>query len=525
MSSTRTRRSFLIVVAGGVASLALSACGGAAATVSTPAASAAASTPAASSASATTSASATSSALAAPATTSTTAPATSAASTAAATASSTASSAVASAAVKPTATPQVLSAGKKAATNITWYINSNDQDPKVIAGKFLPAFQQLHPDISVEATIGPGGIIDAIEKYVALTAGGTAPDLFLVTRAAADLARQGLFTDISPLLAQDKFDTSKYPQAPYNYESTLGGKVYGLPLSMQAEAMALAYNRDLFRKVGVPEPPTKWGDPSWTWETFVDAARKLTVVGANNTTLTQSGIGTLAYDVHLPVLWQGNWVAPRLDQATCDSEAMVQTYTSYFDLAKQYKVMPGFYGLTGPSGTKGFLSGMVGMTTVGGWEFATFRDAKVSWGFAPWPKATRSTYAYNPEEGNIAKTSRYVDATWTFLKWMDNASNYATTFGFMPVIVADAVKWAQDYYSGQPDVRPQVLTDALATAQPTDPIFLLPGADDFVRTTIEPALSKQIPGGADIRTTLQSIKGPLQALVTKCACSGTAPTY
>jgi hypothetical protein len=118
-----------------------------------------------------------------------------------------------------------------------------------------------------------------------------------------------------------------------------------------------------------------------------------------------------------------------------------------------------------------------------------------------------------------------VDATWTFLKWMDDTSRYATTFGFMPVVVADAVKWAKDYYSGQPDVRPQVLTDALATAQPTDPMFLLPGTDAFVRATIEPALSKQIPGGADIRTTLQSVKGPLQDLVAKCACTGTAPKW
>jgi hypothetical protein len=275
----------------------------------------------------------------------------------------------------------------------------------------------------------------------------------------------------------------------------------------------------------VPEPPTAWGDPAWTWETFVDAARKLTVLGSDNVTMTQTGVGSLAYDVHLPVLWEGTWVSPALDQATCDSEAMVQTYTSFFDLAKQYKVMPGYFGLKGPSGTKGFLAGTVGMTTVGGWEFATYRDAKVSWGFAPWPKATRSTYAYNPEEGNIAKTSRYVDATWTFLKWMDDTSRYATTFGFMPVVVADAVKWAKDYYSGQPDVRPQVLTDALATAQPTDPMFLLPGTDAFVRATIEPALSKQIPGGADIRTTLQSVKGPLQDLVAKCACTGTAPKW
>ena len=434
--------------------------------------------------------------------------------------------AVTASAAKATPTPQFLGTGKKAAVTVWWYINSNDQDPKVIQNQFLPAFEQTSPNIAVEATIGPGGIIDAIEKYIAYTVGGTPPDLFLVTRAAADLARQQLFTDITSLIARDKFDTSKYPQPPYLYESTLGGKVYGLPMSMQAEAMALAYNRDLFRKVSVPEPGPQWGDAAWTWQDMVDAAQKLTVRTSDGVTLTQSGIGGLAYDVHLPVLWEGTWVAPKLDQATCDSDAMVQTYTDYFALSRQYKVMPGFFGVKGPTGMKNFVGGTIGIITVGGWEFPPLQKATIDWAFVPWPKAKRSTYAYNPEEGNIARQSKHVDETWTFLKWMDKDSIYATTFGFMPVAMVDAAKWVKGYFGGRPtDARPQVLSDALAVAQPTDPIFLLQGVDAFVRATIEPALGKQIGTGADVRSTLASVKGPLQALVEQCACSGSAPPY
>lgn len=434
--------------------------------------------------------------------------------------------AVTASAAKATPTPQFLGTGKKAAVTVWWYINSNDQDPKVIQNKFLPAFEKDNPGIAVEATIGPGGIIAAIEKYTAYTVGGTPPDLFFVTRAAADLARRNLFADLSSLIARDKFDTKRYPQPPYLYESTLGGKVYGLPMSMQAEAMALAYNRDLFRKVGVGEPGPAWGDAAWTWQQMVDAARKLTVMSSDGTTLTQSGIGGLAYDVHLPVLWEGTWVAPKLDQATCDSPAMVDCYTSYFALSRQDKVMPGYFGLKGPSSLKDFMAGKVAITTVGGWQFAPLLKATTDWAFAPWPKAKRSTYAYNPEEGNIARQSKHVEETWTLLKWMDKDSIYASTFGFMPVATADAAKWVKDYFAGRPtDVRPHVLSDALSVAQPTDPIFLLDGTDAFISATIEPALSKKIPGGADIRTTLQSVKGPLQQLVQQCACSGTAPPY
>ncbi|MEK7680738.1 MAG: extracellular solute-binding protein, partial [Patescibacteria group bacterium] len=47
----------------------------------------------------------------------------------------------------------------------------------------------------------------------------------------------------------------------------VNGKIYGLPLSL--DTMALYYNKDLFDKAGIPEPPKNW-------EEFQSAAKKLT---------------------------------------------------------------------------------------------------------------------------------------------------------------------------------------------------------------------------------------------------------
>jgi ABC-type glycerol-3-phosphate transport system substrate-binding protein len=497
------RRACLVVLASGALAFGLAACGGASGTLTVTSTSTAPSTTGA--------------------LTSVTAPP----STQSTAATSSLAAATTKAAAKATPTPRVLSSGKKAAVTVEWLINYNDQDLTVMQQHFLPAFQQANPGIGVNAIIGPGGIIAAQEKYLTMATAGTPPDLFNVTRPVANLARQQLYAPLDALIARDKFVTTKYNQALFGYESTLGGKTYGLPLSVQAEAVALAYNRDLFRKVGLAEPPTKWGDSSWTWENFVAAAQKLTVMSSQVNTLSQSGIGGLAYNVHLPVLWEGTWVSPRLDQATCDTPAMTDTYTSYFDLSRKYKVMPGYFGLKGPGGgSKDFQSGKVAMTTVGSWTFAAFRAMTVDWAFAPWPKATRSAYAFNPEEGSIAKASKYLEQTWTFLQWLDAGSRYASTFSFMPMITSDAGPWAKDYFGGRSsDVRPQVLSDSLVVAQPTDPVFLVTGSDDFVNTTIGPAITKQMGGGGDVKTALASVKGPLQALVQACGCSGSAPPY
>jgi len=386
----------------------------------------------------------------------------------------------------------------------------NPQDISRLSGQFLPDYEQSHPGVAVEVIIGPGGIIDSQQKYLALTAAGVPPDLFGNTRPATNLAQQGLFADLSPLLAKDKFDVSKYNQRLFNYQAGYKGDIYGLPLSVHAEAPAMIYNRDLFQKASVPEPPAAWGDDAWTWDAFVEAARKLTVTGTDGN-LSQVGVNSLAYSVHIPVLWQGNWVSSDLSQAVCDSQAMQDAYTSYFDLSLKYKVMPG-PNLKAPPG--GFQGGTVAMSTMGSWEFGPYQKLDtVNWAFMPFPKATRSVYAFDPNMAYVAHTSKHVDETWTFLKWLDDGSRYAFFFNFMPMIATDTATWSKTFFQGKPNARTQVLVDSLVLAQSIDPIFRVKGADAFVRQTVEPALSSIGAGKAEVRSTLQNIKGPLQQLV------------
>ncbi len=62
----------------------------------------------------------------------------------------------------------------------------------------------------------------------------------------------------------------------------LGGKIYGLPLTV--DTMALYYNKDLLDQAGVATPPTNWTD-------FLTAVKQATKVDPNNPdTIIQSGV-------------------------------------------------------------------------------------------------------------------------------------------------------------------------------------------------------------------------------------------
>lgn len=76
----------------------------------------------------------------------------------------------------------------------------------------------------------------------------------------------------------DKLD-KEFVQAVQK-DVVIGGKIYGLPMSM--DVMAVYYNKDLMDRGGVPEPPKNW-------EEFLSAVIKLTKIDKQSGKIVQSG--------------------------------------------------------------------------------------------------------------------------------------------------------------------------------------------------------------------------------------------
>ena len=89
------------------------------------------------------------------------------------------------------------------------------------------------------------------------------------------------------------------------------GEQFLLPYG--SSLLAMMYNRDHFSRAGVTDPPVQWNTPDWTYDQFVDNAKKLTLRDGEGNT-TQWGISGLFWDswITLPYPWGGAWVTDDL---------------------------------------------------------------------------------------------------------------------------------------------------------------------------------------------------------------------
>ena len=201
----------------------------------------------------------------------------------------------------------------------------------------IAAFGKRYPGIEVKV-VGYGN--DG-EGLASLSAAVTARSRIDIFRAPADqipaLAERGLLVAIDPALTDaDKADF--YP----NILSRLAykGKVYGWPLWVAPTVMHL--NPRIFAERNVPLPPD-----DWTYEQFVDTAKKLTFARADKTAVY--GYSSLI-DASQPNLWsfiygdEGKIVDLKTGKFEVDTPNAVKGLTKQIELAQLYKVTPLTFG-------------------------------------------------------------------------------------------------------------------------------------------------------------------------------------
>ncbi len=131
-------------------------------------------------------------------------------------------------------------------------------------------FENLNKDIGIKLLHTEHGHYN--EKLQTLMVGGTAPDImYLMDFDLYSYANKNTLLNLQPLVDRDKardLDMSDFFKVlidTYTYK----GNIYALPRSWNP--FVLYYNKDLFDKSGVSYP-----DGTWTWITFLNAAKKLT---------------------------------------------------------------------------------------------------------------------------------------------------------------------------------------------------------------------------------------------------------
>ncbi|QNU26215.1 ABC transporter substrate-binding protein [Geobacillus zalihae] len=188
----------------------------------------------------------------------------------------------------------------------------------------------------------------------------------------------------------------------------VNGKQYAL--IRDASAFQMGYNKDLFDKAGVPYPKD-----DWTWEDFLEAAKKLTKV--ENGKIVQFGIENF-YTNELLVENGGGFVSPDGKKVIIDSPESIEAIQFGRDLIHKYHVQPTSAQSQGM--TNMFLAGKAAMRLLGPWDWAdTAKNANFRWDVVPMPAGKAGNVAaasYLPI--GISKGTKHPEEAWKLLKFL-----------------------------------------------------------------------------------------------------------
>lgn len=278
-----------------------------------------------------------------------------------------------------------------------------------IIKKMVAAFESENPDIKVK-------IIHAanyMDKLHVMIGGGIPPDLFyLGDDNFTAFADGGALQSMEQFRRTDTlFDEEDYYELPLK-AFIYNGELYGLPISWTP--LVLYYNKDIFDEAGVPYP-----DSSWTWQDFLEAAKRMTKDLNGDGEPDQFGyLVSTWWTFTLNWIWQNGGRILSEDKTKCvmNSPETIEALQFIQDLVWKYKVAPTAAQI---AQRDLFTTGRIGMVISGRWMVPRYRTIKeFEWGIAPLPKGkVRATPIFTTAYV-MSKKCKYPEAAWRLARFM-----------------------------------------------------------------------------------------------------------
>jgi len=181
------------------------------------------------------------------------------------------------------ALPASAVSARTSAANVSLTFGLWDKNQIPAMQTIIKEFERLHPNVTI--TIQQTPYAGYWNKVTTLTAGGGGYDVFWMN---ADnfptFASKGAIMDMTPYMSASHVDLGNYPSALINLY-TWKGRHYALPKDF--DTIGLFYNKTLFDKAHVSYPTCQW-----TWQDYVNTAKKLTVKSGGRTVQ----YGTMVYN-------------------------------------------------------------------------------------------------------------------------------------------------------------------------------------------------------------------------------------
>ncbi|HRS52911.1 MAG TPA: ABC transporter substrate-binding protein [Candidatus Marinimicrobia bacterium] len=309
-----------------------------------------------------------------------------------------------------------------------------------ILDAMIADFEKENPGVKIQAQYVPTG--DAlIQKIITAIQSRTAPDIAWIHSDFLDnLVNSRAIFSINELAGDDSLFYNQclpdiFPQLlpPITFRDTL----FALP--MEATTLALLYNRDWFRQIGLnpDHPPATWAElDSFTMQLCSDSNSdgQPERYGFYVPVFPASGPLNIWMTMQwAPFVWQAGGEIFSNNQPTFASEAGVAALAFWSKLYHQQK-----FERFSMAHDMGFISQTVAMIMDGPWNLPRYRDyVKFDWGVAPLPAGSAGRASYLAGESLVVfKQCVNPEAAWRFINWFlkpEVQRTFAEKSGYLPV--------------------------------------------------------------------------------------------
>jgi multiple sugar transport system substrate-binding protein len=274
-------------------------------------------------------------------------------------------------------------------------------------------FGSSHPNLQVTVVNEPSK--RAMDKLQTMIAAGNPPDVMSIHGATfMPMAANGALLDLGPLIKADpSFDLDDfYPKLVETCRYQ--GKLYSLP--RYTSVYVLFYNKDLFDAAGL-----KYPDENWTWDSYLAAARKLTVNSPDPERRRMGCVidfwGARIY----PWVWSAGGEILDKSGKVCllDRPEPQQALQFLVDLRHKYQVCPPSTQQDSDQNKAMFANGKVAMYQSGAWDIQILQGAKgLRWDIAPLPKRKKHATMLGTENYAIAAATKHPKEAWELFKFL-----------------------------------------------------------------------------------------------------------
>jgi len=148
----------------------------------------------------------------------------------------------------------------------------------------LEAFKTRY---GIEVKLERMGWTESLQNLPTAVAAGNAPDQ--IGPPASDTLRYVSGNLLQPM--DDYIDLSDpIWNADEIKKAKISNKIYIVPNDVKSQVAWVYYNKTLFKELGLTEPYTYYKNGKWTWDVFLDLAKKATIKGSDGVTVKTYGV-------------------------------------------------------------------------------------------------------------------------------------------------------------------------------------------------------------------------------------------